>query len=73
MVDERAHGHYERLAPYEVFARHHKDPAIQHLGEVRAVDADDAEVHAYTMYDERRWAELFVVPRDRMIEVLTPD
>lgn len=73
MVDQRARELYDRLAPYEVFARHHKDPAIQHLGEVRAVDDDDAEVYAYTMYDERRWSELFVAPRDRMIQVVAPD
>ncbi|MGH3440898.1 MAG: hypothetical protein ACRDUY_02420 [Nitriliruptorales bacterium] len=73
MVDQRAQEHYGRLARYEVFARHHKDPAIAHVGTVRAVDGDDAEVYAYTMYDERRWSELFVAPRDRMIEVIPPD
>lgn len=73
MVDERAEEHYGRLARFDVFARHHKDSAISHLGAVRAVDADDAEVYAYTMYDERRWTELFVAPRDRMIEIIAPE
>lgn len=72
MVDTRAQEHYGRLTQFEVFARHHKDPAIQHLGMVRAVDADDAEVFAYTMYDERRWTELFVAPRERMVDVIPP-
>ncbi len=73
MVDERARGHYDKLARFEVFARHHKDPAIAHLGMVRAADPDDAEVYAYTMYDERRWSELFIAPRDRIVEVIPPD
>ena len=70
MVDEKAQEHYGRLTYFEVFARHQKDPAIQHLGMVRAVDAADAEVYAYTMYDERRWSELFVAPRERLIHVV---
>jgi 1,2-phenylacetyl-CoA epoxidase PaaB subunit len=73
VVSDAVRGHYDGLAYYEVFARHAKDPTIQHLGVVRAVDPDDAEVYAYTMYDERRWAELFVVPRASMVTVVAPD
>ncbi len=46
---------------WEVFARHGREPAVHHLGEVQASTADDAVVFAYTLYDERRWAEMFVV------------
>lgn len=46
---------------WEVFARHAREPALHHVGEVRAVDASDAVVFAYTLYDERRWDEMFVV------------
>lgn len=46
---------------WEVFARHGREPALHHVGQVQAADAADATVFAYTLYDERRWAEMFVV------------
>jgi 1,2-phenylacetyl-CoA epoxidase PaaB subunit len=56
---------------YEVFARHGAEP-IRHVGSVRAASAEEAGVYAYTLYDERGWSELFVVPRDRLVRVVTP-
>jgi 1,2-phenylacetyl-CoA epoxidase PaaB subunit len=73
MVTGQAGDHYGRLAAYEVFARHGKDPALYHLGQVRATDLDDAEMYAYTMYDERRWEEMFLVKKEHIIEVIPPD
>lgn len=73
MVADAAGEHYGRLAAYEVFARHGKDPALYHLGQVRAADLDDAEMYAYTIYDERRWEEMFLVMKDEIIEVIPPD
>lgn len=61
------------LVSYEVFARHAKDDALAHVGMVRAADADDAEVFAFTIYDERKWAELVVVPRSSIVTVVPPD
>ena len=46
-----------------MFARHAKEPALHHVGEVRAASPRDAEVFAYAMYDERKWVEMFVVLR----------
>lgn len=46
---------------WQVYARHAREPALHQVGEVRAANADDAAVFAWTLYDERRWAELFVV------------
>jgi hypothetical protein len=39
---------------------------------VEAADGDDAEVFASTLYDEFRWAEMFVTPRRAIIEVIRP-
>jgi hypothetical protein len=57
---------------YEVFARHARDAASHHIGLVRAASARDAGVFAYTVFDERKWAELFVVPRTALIQVIEP-
>lgn len=47
---------------YQVFARHDKEPALHHVGEVQATTDEDAVVFAHTLYDERRWQEMIVVP-----------
>jgi 1,2-phenylacetyl-CoA epoxidase PaaB subunit len=61
------------VQPYEVFARHARDAAASHIGLVRAASPADAGVFAYTIFDERKWAELFVVPRAALVAVVRPD
>jgi 1,2-phenylacetyl-CoA epoxidase PaaB subunit len=63
----------EALLPYEVFARHERDAALHHVGQVRAATDDDAVVFAYTLYDERRWQEMVVVPRSAMTTLRAPE
>lgn len=58
---------------YEVFARHGRDGASHHIGLVRAASEQDAAVFAYTIFDERKWAEMFVVPRAALRTVIPPD
>lgn len=58
---------------YEVFARHAREDASHHIGLVRASSPQDAGVFAYTIFDERKWAELLVVPRASLIPVIRPD
>lgn len=58
---------------YEVFARHSREPELHHIGEVQAVDDEDAVVFAYTLYDERRWDEMFVVPRASVTTLIRPE
>jgi 1,2-phenylacetyl-CoA epoxidase PaaB subunit len=58
---------------WEVYARHDRETRAHHLGTVRAVGPKDAKVFAVMMYDERRWQEMFVVPRAAVIPVLTPE
>ncbi|HSK97736.1 MAG TPA: hypothetical protein VK891_14035 [Euzebyales bacterium] len=57
---------------YQVFARHDKEPALRHVGEVQAASDDDAVIFAHTLYDERRWQEMFVVPQSAIVSLLRP-
>ena len=58
--------------PYEVYGRGRQDPALWHLGMIRAVDLDDAEVFAYMTFDEQKWTEMVVVPREAVVDVVAP-
>jgi 1,2-phenylacetyl-CoA epoxidase PaaB subunit len=58
---------------WDVFARENRTVPIRHVGSVEAVDADDAEVFATTLYDEFRWVEMFIAPRRAVIEVIRPE
>ena len=59
--------------PYEVFARHGKEDAIHHVGMVHAASPEDAEVFAYTIFDERKWVEMFVTPREAIVTALAAE
>lgn len=58
--------------PYEVYGRGRKDPALWHLGMVRAVSVADAEVFAYMTFDEQKWSEMLIVPRSEVVNAVTP-
>ena len=58
---------------WEVFARHDREQRAHHVGTVRAAGAKDARVFAVMMYDERRWQEMFVVPRAAVVTVIAPE
>ena len=58
---------------WEVFARHDREARAHHVGTVRAVGAKDAKVFAFMMYDERRWQEMFMVPRAAVVPVVAPE
>lgn len=62
----------DRLRPYLVFARHDKEPALRQIGEVQAATDADAVIFAHTLYDERRWQEMFVVPGSAVVSLLRP-
>lgn len=59
--------------PYEVYARHGSEEASHHIGLVNAASPADAGVFAHTIFDERKWAELFVVPRAAFTTVIAAD
>ena len=54
---------------YEVFARKNHTEALKHVGSVNAADDDLAKAYAWTMYDEEKWVEMCVVPRDAVIPI----
>ena len=50
MKAEREHEYYQ------VFARRKEEEPMQHIGTVGASEPDDAEVFAFKLYDQWRWA-----------------
>ena len=54
---------------YEVFARKSRGEALRHVGNVTAPDDELARVYAFSTYDEEKWFDMFVAPRNRLIEV----
>ena len=58
--------------PWEVFARQDTKIPIRHIGRVDASSLDDAIVFAYTLYEEWRWADMFIVPRREIEQVVKP-
>jgi len=64
---------HEFLRGYQVFAKHDKEPALHHIGEVQAETDDDAVIFAHTLYDERRWQDMLVVPQSAIVALLRPE
>jgi 1,2-phenylacetyl-CoA epoxidase PaaB subunit len=58
---------------YEVFARKTRGDALKHIGAINASDDELAKVYAYNTYDEEKWFDMWVVPRDRFVEVFNID
>jgi 1,2-phenylacetyl-CoA epoxidase PaaB subunit len=58
---------------FEVFARHDREPQLRHLGQVQADTRTDAVVFAYTLYDERKWQDMFVVPKRDIVQLIRPE
>jgi 1,2-phenylacetyl-CoA epoxidase PaaB subunit len=54
---------------YEVFARKTRGEPLRHIGNLNAPDDDLARVYAFNTYDEEKWFDMFVVRRDRFLEV----
>jgi 1,2-phenylacetyl-CoA epoxidase PaaB subunit len=57
---------------WEVFARQDPDIPIRHIGRVDAMTQDDAVVFARTLYEEWKWADMFIVPRREISTVVRP-
>ena len=57
---------------WEVFARQDAGIPIRHIGRVDAATRDDAVVFARTLYEEWKWADMFIVPRGRIATVVKP-
>jgi 1,2-phenylacetyl-CoA epoxidase PaaB subunit len=61
-----------RADVWEVFARQDAGIPIRHIGRVDATTVDDALVFARTLYEEWKWADMFIVHRQEIATVVKP-
>jgi 1,2-phenylacetyl-CoA epoxidase PaaB subunit len=61
-----------RADVWEVFARQDARIPIRHIGRVDATTVDDALVYARTLYEEWKWADMFIVPQQEIATVVKP-
>ena len=54
---------------YEIFARKTRGEPLRHIGNLNAPDDELAKVYAFNTYDEEKWFDMFVTPRERFMEV----
>ena len=54
---------------YEVFARRAREDRFEHIGTVSAPNPDLGRVYAWQTYDEAKWFEMTVAPRDAFAAV----
>jgi 1,2-phenylacetyl-CoA epoxidase PaaB subunit len=66
---QRVHDH---VSEYEVFARKTRVEPLRLIGSVVAPDDDLAAAYARATYDEERWVEMAIVPRDAMTILWAP-
>jgi 1,2-phenylacetyl-CoA epoxidase PaaB subunit len=65
----RVHDH---VREYEVFARKTRMESLRLVGSVVAPDDDLAAAYARATYDEERWIEMAVVPREAINTLWAP-
>ncbi|HYM50598.1 MAG TPA: hypothetical protein VET65_08490 [Candidatus Limnocylindrales bacterium] len=65
----RVHPH---VREYEVFARKARVDPLHQVGSVVAPDDDLARAYARATYDEERWVEMVIVPRESLITLWAP-
>ncbi len=63
---------HDRVQAYEVFARKARPEPLRQIGSVVAPDADLAAAYARATYDEERWIEMTIVPRDAITTLWAP-
>jgi 1,2-phenylacetyl-CoA epoxidase PaaB subunit len=61
------------LRVYEVFARKQRGEPLRHIGNLNAPDEELAKVYAFSKYDEERWFDMWVLPRDQFFEVFNAE
>ncbi len=58
---------------WEVFARRKRADHFAHIGCVEAPNPDLGRVYAWQTYDEAKWFEMIVAPRDAFHPVNRPE
>ena len=71
MVREFSRVH-ESVREYEVFARKARVDPLRLVGSVVAPDDDLAAAYARATYDEERWIEMAIVPRQAITTLWAP-
>lgn len=69
MAYSRVHAH---VREYDVFARKGRAEPLHQVGSVVAPDDDLAMAYARATYDEERWVEMMIVPKDAVIRLWGP-
>jgi 1,2-phenylacetyl-CoA epoxidase PaaB subunit len=69
MAYSRVHAH---VREYDVFARKGRAEPLRQVGSVVAPDDDLAMAYARATYDEERWVEMMIVPKDAVIRLWGP-
>jgi 1,2-phenylacetyl-CoA epoxidase PaaB subunit len=69
MAYSRVHAN---VREYDVFARKTRVEPLRQVGSVVAPDDDLAMAYARATYDEERWVEMMIVPRDAVIRLWAP-
>jgi 1,2-phenylacetyl-CoA epoxidase PaaB subunit len=54
---------------YEVFTRLKRGDQLAHIGTVEASNEKLAKMYASYIYDEEKWAEIFIINRNHLITV----
>lgn len=70
--DHRFNRVHSSVREYEVFARKVRIEPLRQIGSVVAPDEDLAAAYARATYDEERWIEMRIVPRDAMTTLWAP-
>jgi 1,2-phenylacetyl-CoA epoxidase PaaB subunit len=63
---------HANVREYDVFARKARAEPLRQVGSVVAPDDDLAMAYARATYDEERWVEMMIVPRDAVIRLWAP-
>jgi 1,2-phenylacetyl-CoA epoxidase PaaB subunit len=63
---------HESVREYEVFARKARVDPLRLVGSVVAPDDDLAAAYARATYDEERWIEMAIVPRQAITTLWAP-
>lgn len=63
---------HEHVREYEVYARKARVEPLRQVGSVVAPDDDLAMAYARATYDEERWVEIMIVPKDAVIRLWGP-
>lgn len=72
MTDHQFSRVHANVREYEVFARKARIEPLRMIGSVVAPDDDLAAAYARATYDEERWIEMAIVPRDSMTTLWAP-